>query len=255
MTILIPGPIIKTVSELVARSESHASLDNLFRYAGAPGDPPEGSKFVKAQEWLRIVNRSESVRPLDVLGRVIENYLETEAEEGWESERRMLLRQALDRHGLSYRRGKVLSTKVGPSSRNLAEIIRSRDIEAINEEFTRAVESIGVDPREAVSAASNILEAVCKTYIEDEELRMPAKQDLPSVWTIVRKDLNFDPSQVEEQDLQKILSGMISVVDGIGALRTHGSRAHGSGRRRYRLEERHARLADGGDKRVACNQT
>src|SRR5688572_32108998 len=48
-------------------------------------------------------------------------------------------------------------------------------------------------PRDAVSAACNILEAVCKTYIEDEKLTMPAKQDLQGVWTIVRKHLGFDP--------------------------------------------------------------
>jgi hypothetical protein len=59
----------------------------------------------------------------------------------------------------------------------------------------------------------------------------------------VRKRLRFDPSLIEEQDLQKILSGLISVVDGIGSLRTHASSAHGSGRRSYKLEPRHARLA------------
>jgi hypothetical protein len=55
--------------------------------------------------------------------------------------------------------------------------------------------------------------------------------------------LGFDPSLVEDQDLQMILTGLISVVDGIGALRTHASSAHGAGRKTYRLEPRHARLA------------
>jgi hypothetical protein len=33
------------------------------------------------------------------------------------------------------------------------------------------------------------------------------------------------------------------VVNGIGALRTHSSSAHGTGRLRYRIQPRHARLA------------
>jgi hypothetical protein len=33
------------------------------------------------------------------------------------------------------------------------------------------------------------------------------------------------------------------VVDGIGALRTHASSAHSEGRKGYKLEARHARLA------------
>lgn len=36
---------------------------------------------------------------------------------------------------------------------------------------------------------------------------------------------------------------MFAVVSGIGALRTHASSAHGAGKRGYKLEPRHARLA------------
>src|SRR5262249_9302314 len=93
------------------------------------------------------------------------------------------------------------------------------------------------------SAACNILESVCKTYIADEGLEMPAKQDLRPVWDAVRKDLGFDPSRVEDRDLQEILSGVLAVVSGIGALRTHASSAHGAGKKAYKLEPRHARLA------------
>ncbi len=72
---------------------------------------------------------------------------------------------------------------------------------------------------------------------------MPAKQDLKPVWTIVRKDLGFDPSLVEDQDLQVVLTGLIGLVEGIGALRTHASSAHGAGKKQYKLEPRHSRLA------------
>lgn len=69
--------------------------------------------------------------------------------------------------------------------------------------------------------AANILESVRKIYIEDEGLEMPTKRDLQNVWAPVRKHLGFDPSKVEHQDLQHILTGMLSVVHGVGALRTH----------------------------------
>lgn len=72
---------------------------------------------------------------------------------------------------------------------------------------------------------------------------MPAKQDLQAVWSVVRRHLGFDPGQVEDDDLRAILSGLIATVTGIGALRTHASSAHAPGRKRYRLEPRHARLA------------
>ena len=128
-------------------------------------------------------------------------------------------------------------------SRSLAAIVRDKDLKSVEEEFARAVDPVEAKPRDAVSAACNILEAVCKTYIEDENLTMPAKQDLSGVWGVVRKHLGFDPSTLQDQDLQKILTGLFSIVDGIGALRTHASSAHGSGRKVYRIEPRHARLA------------
>ncbi len=53
----------------------------------------------------------------------------------------------------------------------------------------------------------------------------------------------YDPGAIEDDDVKKVLSGMTSAVDGIGSLRTHTGSAHGHGRRAYRLEARHARLA------------
>ncbi|MFA0672364.1 abortive infection family protein [Vibrio splendidus] len=49
---------------------------------------------------------------------------------------------------------------------------------------------------------------------------------------MVRGDLGFDPKLVQDDDLKKVLSGIISIIDGIGAFRTHASSAHGDGPKR-----------------------
>jgi Abortive infection C-terminus len=244
----IPGPLIGVVSEIVARRESHATLDSLFMYAGAPGEPPEMSKQSKAQEWLRRTNREKSVDPLGVLGRVLENYMETVVDpsdpraESFDHDKEKLV-ALLSQFELQYVRGGKVTGALAAPSRTLEELIRDRDLASINEEFDRALSNVATNHREAVSAASNILEAVCKVYIEDEALPPPTKLDLPSVWNVVRKHLGFDPAAVQDRDLQQILTGLSAVVSGIGALRTHASSAHGSGRRPYKLQARHARLA------------
>ena len=243
---IIPAPVLSVCAEIVAQRETHATLNRLFLYAGAPGDPPNGSKDAKALEWLRITNKDNSVQPLDVLGRLIENYMKMPLNK-WdikrEQEHMEKITNILAEHQLQYvKGGKIIGTLSAPS-RTLEEFIRERDTPSINSEFDRALLNVEVNPREAVSAASNIFESVCKVYIEDENLEMPAKQDLKPVWAIVRKHLGFDPSLLEDKDLQTILSGLISVVDGIGALRTHASSAHGAGRKLYKIEPRHARLA------------
>jgi len=244
----IPAPLLSVVAEIAARRESHASLDNLFIYAGAPGDPPPGSKPAKALAWLRQANKDESINPIGVLGRLIETYMEEslDPENTWDQYKlkdRARIAKVLAEGELQYVRGGKIVGALGTPSRTLEEFIRDRDTSSIDQEFNRALSNVEANPREAVSAASNILESVCKVYIEDEGLEMPAKQDLKPVWTLVRKHLGFDPSTVEEQDLQQMLSGLISIVEGIGALRTHASSAHGAGKKAYKLEPRHARLA------------
>ena len=74
----IPAAVMAVVAEISSSRESHASLDNLYTYAGASGDPPPGSKPVKALAWLRETNKDASIaQPLDVVGRVIEVYMDT----------------------------------------------------------------------------------------------------------------------------------------------------------------------------------
>ena len=247
---LLPAYVISVVGDLVANSQTHASLDSLFMCAGAPGDPPAGSKVVKAQEWLRRTNKDQAVDPLEVLGRLIEGYMEVQPDrfhdQGYLEAGRQQITEVLYRAKLQYMEGgantaakRVLAAPV----KSLREIISCRDIASINEEFDRALDNVEERPREAISAASNILESICRVYIEDENLEMPRKQDIQGLWNVVRKALGLDPSTLEDQDLQQILSGLISAFQGIGSLRTHASTAHGAGRAKYRPEPRHARLA------------
>jgi hypothetical protein len=252
MRVAIPTPVIAACAQIMPDRETHHSLDRLFMHAGAPGESPDGSKPVKVQEWLRRINKDESIEPLDVLGRLIEAYMEEPPPEGdpfddfppaIETDTQAKLRKALARYDLQYVRGGKITGAVGTPSRSLDDFIREMDVPSLDQEFTRALSNVDGNPREAVSAASNILESVCKVYIAEEGLAMPAKQDLKPVWNVVRKDLGFEPSTVEDQDLQVILTGLFAIVDGIGALRTHASSAHGAGKTSYKLEPRHAKLA------------
>lgn len=247
----IPAAVIAVVVEIVSQMESHATLDGLFTYAGAIGDPPEGSKHAKAMEWLRRTNRSQEViSPLTVLGRIIESYMEAESDPfSWDhdpkiDERKQRLQNVLGNQGLEYLKGGTVVQKGhSVATKSLQEVVLSRDYASVTTEFERAVRNVDNEPREAVSAAANILESICKVYIEEKKLTMPAKQDLKPVWQIVRKDLGLDPSILEDNDLKVILTSVFGVVEGIAALRTHASSAHGSGKKVYRLEPRHARLA------------
>ena len=252
---MIPRPIISVLSEKLPDLETHASIDSLFMYADAPGEAPEGSKSVKVLEWLNRTNKT-SEQPLQVLGKLLEKYMELPDFETIPSydtfklsqyqkslEFKDSLIELLGKYGLTYILGGIISNGGSLPSQSLKSLIQHKNIPAINLEFERALKNVDLQPLEAVSAACNILESVCKVFIEEEKLAFPAKQDLRNLWKIVATALNFDPSQLQDDDLKKIISGMLSVVDGISAFRTHGSSAHGQGKIMYKPKPRHARFA------------
>ncbi|MEN4906222.1 abortive infection family protein [Rahnella bonaserana] len=245
----IPQPIISVVAEHISNVETHARIDSLFAYADAPGEPPEGSKTTKCLEWLRRTNK-ECSDPLLILGKLLEGYMEAVQPKRsafyWEKDTSEIVEKfhdMLGKYGFRYLTGGVIADGSSITSVSLQDAIKKRNLPAVEMEFSRALDNLYSDPREAVSAACNIIESTLKIYISDEKITPPAKQDLQGLWKVVRDSLGMDTKSIEDDDLKRILSGLYSITDGIGALRTHASSAHGAGRKIYNLKPRHARLA------------
>jgi hypothetical protein len=244
----IPKPLAIIVGdEIGGFYYNHRRINLLFYNSGAPGDPPEGNCCEKVTEWLIRSSTDPKVDVYSVLGKVLEEYMEVDQTYGdlqRQQKGRRRIREALERYGLSYQQGgKILRAGFGSQSHSLREILLKRNYSEIAREFDRAIENVESDPDDTITASCAILESLCKIYIEDEGLTLPAKQTINRLWQIVQKHLGLDPASLEDKDLARILTGLASIVDGIGALRTHTGDAHGRGRRSYKPQPRHARLA------------
>ncbi len=252
---VIPPGVIGVMASIISQYHTHATMDALFMAAGCPGEAPDGNKNAKAMEWLSRANK-ECEKPLEILGYVLGDLLDsrtaTDADElhpGFVKDRDQILR-VLRKNDLSYRAGgKLFGQGLAGPSRSLAEDIKARGIDAIDQEFERAYATVESDPPAAVTAACAIVESVCKTYLESVGEPLPSKQSIDPLWTATAKHLGLDPSILADIDLKKILSGLFNIAQGVGALRTHAGSAHGqsgattSSGTRYRLSPRHARLA------------
>ena len=245
---VIPTPVIAVVSDELGAHYTHAKIDVIFAEHGAPGDPPEGNKILKCSQWLRAANLDPALDKAQLLGGILQELMEVDP--SWEpaveelEKRRERIRKTLAKHALQYREGgQVLGAAAGAPTRSLETTLRTRDLVSVEQEFQRALESVESDPAASVTAASAILEALCKVYIHDEKIELPKDQTIKPLWGAVQKHLGLDPALIEDDDLKRILSGLSSIVDGLGAFRTHVGSAHGRGRRSYRIQSRHARLA------------
>ncbi len=122
------------------------------------------------------------------------------------------------------------------------------NLESVQEDFERALNKAEADPPGAITAACSTLESVCKCLLDRMGKPYPLKQDISGLVKEVSKHLNLSPARTDfpkegEQDIRQVLSGLVSVTGGIGALRTHVGDAHGRGEARPRVDARIARLA------------
>lgn len=243
----IPNSVIGAVADVLADYYySHSKLNTLFMESGAPGDPPEGNCVTKCVTWLKRCNKDFAINPITVLGEVLQSFMDREFSSGdgkW-SLGQERIKKALAKNGLSYKfNGTVLRSGYSLSSKTLAEILRTGDFSAIDADFERALTSVEADPPSGITAASSLIEAICKTYIDEHNLQLPKKQNIKDLWHVIRDDIGLNPKSVVNDDLKRILSGLSSIVDGVGSLRTHAGSAHGRGPNSPIVGSNEARLA------------
>ena len=225
----------------------HATIEQLFDEARAPGPVPQGSCESKTIAWLKRVASDAGIDGLRVLGAVLEEFMDTDICRNFtpemHQEQMQRVRGVLTQEGLEYvRGGRIISACGTMPARQLDDMLRSRDLGGVNHEFERALTAVTTDAGAAATAACAILESLCKVYIEDHGLEKPKAQTLEQLWRVVQSHLGLDPKSIEDQDLRQILSGLSSVTHGLAGIRTHAGSAHGRGRTGYKLQARHARL-------------
>ncbi|MCB4825194.1 abortive infection family protein [Roseicella aerolata] len=261
----IPLPLIAVVADVLAERYTHDRLNLLFLEAGAPGDVPEGNKRAKCETWLRRISAEAADNAPAILGRLLEDMLEEEiptpeqvrraapwakAEHDLRIARhegRERVKAALTRAGFAYLgAGRMMQGSIQVASRQLADLIKTRDLPALEAEFATLASRAALHPRDALSAAANIVEGVLGEMVAALMLTPPTNRTLSTLWTTVKPAINADPAAMPDPDLKKIAGAMAAMVDGLQGLRDDKSRAHAMRpelARSYRIEPRHARLA------------
>jgi hypothetical protein len=135
-----------------------------------------------------------------------------------------------------------LETGVTSVDTTITDGLSSYDAPAVQAFWAKALERRAIDPEGAVTAASTLIEEVCKHIIEDSGGRWDSKWNIPKLYAEASKVLKLAPSQHEEEVFKTILGNCQSVVQGIGSLRNRAGDAHAGGRSRVSFKPRHAAL-------------
>jgi hypothetical protein len=132
---------------------------------------------------------------------------------------------------------------LGPADDLVAGAVARHDAESVRDAWTRALDRRDTDAEAAVTAARALLEATCKTILDDQVEGYGEGDDLPVLYRRVQKVLSLSPAEQTEDRFRAILGACSTIVKEMGSVRNRHSDAHGAGRKRYRLAARHASLA------------
>lgn len=132
---------------------------------------------------------------------------------------------------------------VGPTDLLVSGAVERLNAESVRDAWTRAVGRRDLEPDAAVTAARSLLESTLKTILDDRGEEYDEGDDLPKLYKRVQDVLKLSPAEQTEDRFRAILGACTTVVKELGSVRNRHSDAHGEGRKRYRVEGRHAALA------------
>ena len=207
--------LVECLTELNAGDDARSVITRIVEAAAAPSD------FIDAPEKLT---------------NVIE-YL---------NKRLTFDRLVLERHGIEVRLAKT--SEAGKVIGSLATKLDIIDFDTVRRDIDRASKSAEADPEDAVTAACSAVESVCRSILVELGLPLPAAKDIQGLYRAVREPLDLSPDRTNlpaeiAEDICKILGGLNTTVQGVGALRTHAGDAHGRERGFRRIDPRIARLS------------
>lgn len=122
------------------------------------------------------------------------------------------------------------------------------DFDTVRRDLDRALASAEHDPEDAVTGACSTVESMCRSILLELDQPLPPRKDISALYKAVREPLGISPDRTDfpkeiVDDVRKVLSGLTTAIEGIGALRTHAGDAHGRERGFKRIDARIARLA------------
>lgn len=146
-------------------------------------------------------------------------------------------------HNIEYRVDFSLTNSTFVDSLRLEDI----SFDYVKEQISKCENKITEKDYEgAITNARNLIESICLFILESmTENKYNNDGNLIKLYKKVSDLLKLNPADYSTDSLRSILSGLISIVNGISSLRNNFSDAHGGSpsTKKYRIDERHAILA------------
>uniref|UniRef100_UPI004055CA98 abortive infection family protein n=1 Tax=Candidatus Electronema sp. TaxID=2698783 RepID=UPI004055CA98 len=130
------------------------------------------------------------------------------------------------------------------------QMLNGLDASYIARQITRMETSVVNDPELAIGTAKELVETCCKSILQERNVEIPNKADLPQLAKLTSKELQLTPNDIPDaakasETIKRLLSNLATITQGIAELRNQYGTGHGRIGAAGGLTSRHAKLAVG----------
>lgn len=130
------------------------------------------------------------------------------------------------------------------------QVLNGLDTSYIARQITRMESSVVNDPELAIGTAKELVETCCKSILQERNVEVPNKADLPQLAKLTSKELQLTPNDIPDaakasETIKRLLSNLTTITQGIAELRNQYGTGHGRIGVAGGLTSRHAKLAVG----------
>ena len=120
----------------------------------------------------------------------------------------------------------------------------------IAQQITRMEMAIHNDPGLAIGTAKELVETCCRTILQERQVEIPSRVDLPKLVKLTSQELALTPEDIPDQakaseTIKRLLSNLATITQGVAELRNQYGTGHGKNATTKGLDSRHAKLAVG----------
>lgn len=145
----------------------------------------------------------------------------------------------------------ILDSQSSKIDKDICDVLEDFGDESLFKNWIKARALITTEPAESITRSSSFIESVCRSILSGLSKSIPQKQEMTKLINECVKALGLSEDLSAEEDLKKIVGGVKSICQGVGALRTHFGTVHGKSPGDYEVNEHYARLASNSAATVA----
>ncbi|WP_175836189.1 abortive infection family protein [Burkholderia multivorans] len=137
----------------------------------------------------------------------------------------------------------LLAAESAALSAQMAVTLDETDNAALIRNWSDALDATDLEPADGLTRSSRMLESVCTFILNERQVPLPDPRTMTTLAKACLDCLTWPTAGEARQDVNQLRGGVLSIMNAVGALRTHFGTAHGASSHLPPLDPAFSRLA------------